>query len=752
MLKLQFEKAEIEVRNQLVNQFLIFLSLLSLLMVSASVYRSTSIGWQPFMTIHVIAGSLVVSSAIFRHYLSYAVKAWFSVVILLLVGLNSFYTLGLISSGHAFILMSITAAAAFLSIRTGAGLALIAISALIGLSIVWIHHKPISFDPYFYMTNPQSWILLIISLFAMTGMGVMIAGKLTSLTRNFMMQAAEKADSLAASEARTDAFLQSAVDQAIIATDDDGTVIKWNVGAELMFGYSSSEAIGQSLFAMVLPPQLPNFGNNNTTSLNHLKQKGSSVIPLTVKRKNGVQFDSVWALGHWFEEEVEFHSVIITDISERKAYEQKLYQQAHFDTTTHLLNRTGLIETLDDVIQHENQIALMLVSMSGLSDTNNSHGHLAGDRLIATNGQKLKSISKKGEVLARISACQFALIISSNVHDRCTDIRTQIDALFSHPTQVDLLSIHQEPSFGIAIKESEDLDANSLLNKAFVALSQAKETEQTNWSLYNQDYNAEAQLQATIVSELHNALMNEEFELFFQPQVDAKTGKCKGLEGLIRWNHPERGLLAPNDFINWAESTNLIVQVGDWALEEGCRIARTLIDLGYSDMTIAINVSPKQLYVDSLTNKVEALIKQYELPNQTLEIEVTESLLVSNVNNLHQKFADLHKLGVLLSMDDFGTGYSSLSYLQSINFDTLKIDKSFVDQVPQSEKGVRILKAIIDMSKALGLNVVTEGVETKEQSALIAELGGDLIQGYVNAKPMPFKVLVNWLEQNRLGR
>jgi len=246
MLKLQFEKAELEVRNQLVNQFLIFLGLLSLLMVSASVYRSTVIGWQPFMTTHVIAGSLVVGSAIFRHLLSYPVKAWFCVVMLLLVGLNGFYTLGLISSGHAFILMSITAAAAFLSFKIGVGLALIAMSALIGLSVPWIHHKPISFDPYFYMTNPQSWILLIISLFAMTGMGVMIAGKLTGLTRSFMMQAAEKADSLTANEARTDAFLQSAVDQALIATDDDGTIIKWNVGAESMFGYSSSEAIGQS--------------------------------------------------------------------------------------------------------------------------------------------------------------------------------------------------------------------------------------------------------------------------------------------------------------------------------------------------------------------------------------------------------------------------------------------------------------------------------------------------------------------------
>lgn len=751
MFRLQLTEQEIAVRNQMVNQFFMVLSIIGVLLLIVSLYRANQIGWQPIMTVHVLSVISLVTITFFKKRLPYLFKAWFAVLLLLFIGLNGFLALGLLTGGHAFILVALTATVSLIGPQAALILGIVTLALLGFIANFHLGDGHVMSVDDSYSHSGTAWSLVIAATLGMTLLIGIMVHRLSNLTRRFMMDALDKANSLALSEARTQAFVQSALSQALVAIDNEGKILRWNAGAEAMFGYSSDEVIGQSLYALIMPPQLPDFPNSSLASSHHaLANYGSGTsIPFIAKNRAGESLNIELSLGEWREGDKTFHSVVINDVSETKSYEQKLVKLANTDALTTLPNKMSMIDSVGNRLSQNQQLSLVIVHFNGLSTTNSSLGYLAGDELILETVKRLTPLLKSDEVLARITACQFLLLVDGQSDDRVWQLKVAIERKFNAAIELEGNQIYLTPKFGIVFSNQQDRDAEALLNKAFVALSEAKSSDQQNWAYFNPEYNQQAQKQIALIAGMHEALGKHQFELFYQPQVDAVTGQCKGIEALIRWHHPEEGLLGPNRFIPLAEATDFIVLLGGWVIDQGCKAAKQLVDEGFDDFSMAINISPKQLQLEDIAQRIESTLSKHHLKGHFLEVEVTESMRVSNVIGINEQFAKLHDLGVKLSMDDFGTGYSSFAFLKSISFDLLKFDKSFIDDLAVSESTRRVVKGIVDMSKALGLKVIAEGVETKEQAEVVRDLGCHLIQGYYCAKPMPFDKLLVWMRENQ---
>ncbi|WP_273560829.1 putative bifunctional diguanylate cyclase/phosphodiesterase [Methylobacterium sp. NMS14P] len=430
--------------------------------------------------------------------------------------------------------------------------------------------------------------------------------------------------------------------------------------------------------------------------------------------------------------------VTLEDVSTRKATEARADAMARLDPLTGLPNRLLLRERLAEALERLARsgecCALLLIDLDRFKPVNDTLGHPIGDALLATVADRLRSTVQATDTVARIGGDEF-VILQAGIRDAAGTqalARRVVDLIGrTYMVEGHLLTIGA--SVGVALAPADGTDADRLLKNADLALYRAKLDGRGTYRFFEPEMDARMQARRKLELDMRQALARREFQLHYQPQMQLASGTLIGCEALIRWRHPDRGLVSPLDFIPLAEEIGLIVPIGEWVVRQACRDAVTWPD----PMSVAVNVSPAQFKSDRLVETIISALAGSGLPARRLEVEITEGVLLQENDRTLQTLHRLRELGVRVSMDDFGTGYSSLSYLRSFPFDKIKIDRSFVKDLTSKPDGEAIIRAIAGLGKSLGMTTVAEGVETSEQMQRIRLEGCTDVQGYLISKPVP---------------
>ncbi len=423
-------------------------------------------------------------------------------------------------------------------------------------------------------------------------------------------------------------------------------------------------------------------------------------------------------------------------------HKEELEKLANYDQLTKLPNRlffrTYLKKSVARMIRSNQKVAVALFGLDRFKDINDSYGHSIGDEVLYIITQRLTKRVREGDFLARLGGDEFALILENidSINDVSMILREMLSAISAVAELSNGVELHIEASAGVTIAPKDSVDVEELLQYADSALNDAKKSHKGYFSYYANEMTFKAQEKVAFENALRNSIKNGELELYYQPQVYIQTGKIISAEALIRWNHPEKGLVSPTVFIPIAEDSGLINSIGEWVIHEACRQGKIWEDAGYN-LTIAVNVSASQIKYQNIPKIVQQAIQESGYSANRLEIELTESSLMQREENVVEMLHLLRAKEIRLAIDDFGTGYSSLSYLKRFPIDVLKIDKSFIDELPYNKDDAAITVAVIEMSKALGYQVLAEGVENEEQLAFLKEKGCTMYQGYIKSKPLP---------------
>ncbi len=431
-----------------------------------------------------------------------------------------------------------------------------------------------------------------------------------------------------------------------------------------------------------------------------------------------------------------------TDITARKRSEQAIHHVAQHDVLTGLPNRSLLQDRLSQAVaasrRSERPVWVMLIDLDRFKFVNDSMGHKAGDVLLVTVAARLRGALRDADTVARLSGDEFVVLLTE--HDEqplSIDIIERLMASVAQPVMLGIKEFFVTCSIGVAVYPLDGAPADSLIEMADIAMYRAKKLGRNNFQFYTPAMNEEATERVRIESALRNALERRQFVLHYQPQVDLRSGRIVGMEALIRWQHPEMGMVAPNRFIGVAEETGLIVPIGAWVLRTACHQAKAWHDAGMGPLRVAVNLSARQFSAASLLGDLRSVLAETALPPACLEIELTESLFMSDVGEAVELLHAMKALGVKLAIDDFGTGYSSLSYLSRFPIDVLKIDRSFVAAIARDSNDGAIVNSIITLAHNLKLAVIAEGVETLDQLDYLRRHECDQMQGFYFSKPLP---------------
>jgi diguanylate cyclase (GGDEF)-like protein/PAS domain S-box-containing protein len=431
------------------------------------------------------------------------------------------------------------------------------------------------------------------------------------------------------------------------------------------------------------------------------------------------------------------------DLSERKQTETQIEFLAHHDSLTQLPNRLLLQSHLEHAIRsaqrESSRLALLILDLDRFKNVNESFGHGAGDELLQQVTQRLTARLRGMDTVARLGGDEFAVMLPNIVHPE--DAALVANELMNSLNRPWALSNGAEVrigvSIGISIFPEHGRTTTDLLQHADAAMYQAKQEGRGRFRYFSQNLTRAARERIELEARLHHAIAQDELRVFYQPQVEIASGRIVGAEALVRWLHPQEGLIPPLRFIPLAEATGLIGAIGEWVLRETCAQGKRWIDAGLPPLTLAVNLSPRQFLHGDFSVSVAAILAQTGFPPNRLEMELTEGALMEQAEDVVQLLARLRAIGVRLAIDDFGTGYSSLAYLKRFPLDVLKIDKSFIDELPHQQGNVAIASAIVAMAHSLGFQVLAEGVENNEQLAFLRSRGCDLYQGYLASKPVP---------------
>jgi diguanylate cyclase (GGDEF)-like protein len=430
-----------------------------------------------------------------------------------------------------------------------------------------------------------------------------------------------------------------------------------------------------------------------------------------------------------------------------KEAEQSLVQVTNYDVLTGLPNRFLFLDRLGHAIsrsaRNHRMVAVLLLDIDNFKTINDTLGHTHGDLLLQDVADRLRCCVLEDDTLARIGGDEFAIVLEGvSEIEEIAAIAQKIMAIFSLPFAPSGQEIYVTPSMGITIYPMDGHDSDSLLKNADAAMYSAKEYGRNHFRFYTTDMNALAIERFAMEGALRRAIEREEFVLHYQPQVDIKSGRVIGVEALLRWNHPERGLVAPNEFIPLLEGNNLILPVGEWVLRTACAQSRAWLDAGLPPLRMAVNLSARQFRQDNLVELIDSILRETGVSPQQLELELTEGLLMENTSKTSAILGQLKSRGVLVAIDDFGTGYSSLSYLKRFPIDRLKIDRSFVRDIITDSNDAAIAVAVISLGRSLGLSVIAEGVESEDQLEFLGVQKCDEYQGFHFSHPVPPEEIV----------
>ncbi|MBA3320197.1 MAG: EAL domain-containing protein [Pyrinomonadaceae bacterium] len=412
------------------------------------------------------------------------------------------------------------------------------------------------------------------------------------------------------------------------------------------------------------------------------------------------------------------------------------YHDGLTDLPNRILFEDRLAQALHSVPSNGQLLAVMLLDVDRFKLVNDTLGHVVGDRLLRGVGERLSGCVRAGDTVARFGSDEFALLTQLREDDAAEMFRHVLEVL-KRPFRIDEHELYVTLSAGISLSPTDGVDAQTLLRNAGSALHRAKEQEGNNYQIYTADMSAQALQHLALENSLRQALGREEFMLHYQPQVCIPTGRIVGMEALVRWQHPERGLVSPGAFIPVAENSGLIVPLGEWILRTACSQNMKWQETGMAPLRVSVNLSPRQFRQPNLVEMVDQTLRETGMAPQFLELEITETSMMRNVESAIQTLRGLQALGVQIAIDDFGTGYSSLSYLKNFPISTLKIDQSFVRDAVTDRADAAIVKTIIALGHSLELTVKAEGVETEEQLEFLRRLECDEMQGYLFSKPLP---------------
>lgn len=449
---------------------------------------------------------------------------------------------------------------------------------------------------------------------------------------------------------------------------------------------------------------------------------------------------------------------IALNITRNKVYKlnKELRHTSRHDSLTGLPNRLYLNEQIEEVKKYADKystkFAIVFLDLDHFKNINDTLGHDVGDALLQTVANILRNGVNKDDLISRIGGDEFIIVISD--FDNAEELLPIVNNLLSEFKKELLIkgySIRVSASIGVSIFPDDSSSIGELMKYADIAMYNAKESGRDNFSFFTKSLNTKIHNEVDIINDMQRAFYDNEFKLYYQPKVDIKSGEIIGAEALLRWIHHDKGIIGPNIFIPIAESTGSILDLGKFVIQESNMAIRRFSDLGYKDLKISINISIRQFQNTDLYHDLKDELSKNSVNPKQLALEITESILIQHVNKTLSILQDIKNLGVSIYIDDFGTGYSSLSYLKKFPIDTLKIDKSFVDDISEDENsdGV-LLNTILAMGKSLGMDVIAEGVESEFQYNYLKEQGCDIIQGYYFAKPMPEEDFIKLLSKEHL--
>jgi len=535
------------------------------------------------------------------------------------------------------------------------------------------------------------------------------------------------------------------INDSVTTTDLKGTIVSWNHGSEITFGYTAVEAIGQNIAMLYQEKDQPKLEEHVKTLLRtgvynadyDLVTKEKKIIPISfslslLKDPTGKPMGVVG---------------INRDNTRRKKAEdalreqkEMLHYQAHHDPLTGLPNRILFTKRLNACIHEKHgkpSFALFFIDLDKFKDINDSLGHEIGDRVLKIIAKRLKGIIRDEDILARLSGDEFTIIMD-DLKDKedASQLAKKILAGLEEPIHIDNNVLYVSGSIGISLYPDHALDAEYLLKYADTAMYHVKEEGRNTYKFYTSEMTATALEHLNMKTALRQAIDNKEFFIEYQPQLHTDTNRLLGIEALIRWNHPQKGLLKPSSFIPLAEETGLIVEIDRWMMRHAMQQFSLWKKEGIAPDRLSMNLSMKQLEGDDCIVQLKGMLADYNLHAKDLELEITESQMMKKPEDAIYKLRQISDLGIGISVDDFGTGYSSLSLLKQLPINCLKIDRSFIMDIPNSSDDIAIVQAIIAMGKSLRLDLLAEGVETEEQKHFLLEHGCTRMQGYYFSYPL----------------
>ncbi len=529
-------------------------------------------------------------------------------------------------------------------------------------------------------------------------------------------------------------------------------LIQVNQGAQRNLGYTVEEL--KTLTPLDLKPQLTRDSFEALLAPLRSGQEEQVAFVTTHRRKDGSTYPVEVQLQLSRSEHPPVFVAVVQDITERKRTEERLSYLAYYDSLTSLPNRQLLNERLSwamtEADSRDRLVAVMFLDLDRFKTINDTLGHDVGDALLKSVAERLKACVRPGDTISRLGGDEFTIVLASVAHvDDVARVAQKILDQFVAPFRIAGRDLFASPSIGITLYPFDDNNTESLLKNADTAMYHAKSLGRNNFQFYTAELNARAARQLELETGMRRALEREEFVLYYQPLVDIQTGDIVGMEALLRWQHPQYGLVPPMEFIPLAEETGLIVPIGEWVLRTACAQIKAWHATGFPALHAAVNLSSKQLQQKNFAEVVKRIIRETGLDPRYLDLELTESLLMQDMEAAETILKELKAMGVMFSLDDFGTGYSSLSYLKRFPIDFLKIDRSFIKDITHDRYGAGIVRAIIVMAHTLGIKVIAEGVETHEQLGFLREQGCSISQGYFCSKPLPVNDFTRLLREWR---